>query len=137
MFRVIERAFFPRFSIGESLLPACMEVIEQAGMSKRWLTLISNLKMELLFVKMACTPRFNLKISSLLDREPRFRFSRGAPIRCWLTLPKRKVLPLIISMGCGGISFTEDSTILDVQVLDGERYQLEAQYVLDGSGFEN
>lgn len=29
---VIEKALFPRFSIGESLLPACMEVVEQAGM---------------------------------------------------------------------------------------------------------
>lgn len=28
--RVIEKSVFPRFSIGESLLPACMEVIEQA-----------------------------------------------------------------------------------------------------------
>ncbi|MFT6925894.1 MAG: flavin-dependent dehydrogenase [Psychromonas sp.] len=29
---VIEKMLFPRFSIGESLLPACMEVIEQANM---------------------------------------------------------------------------------------------------------
>ncbi|MFT7053460.1 MAG: flavin-dependent dehydrogenase [Psychromonas sp.] len=29
---VIEKSVFPRFSIGESLLPACMEVIEQANM---------------------------------------------------------------------------------------------------------
>ncbi|POB66329.1 FAD-dependent oxidoreductase, partial [Vibrio vulnificus] len=29
---VLEKAQFPRFSIGESLLPACMEVVEQAGM---------------------------------------------------------------------------------------------------------
>lgn len=29
---VIERARFPRFSIGESLLPQCMEFIEEAGM---------------------------------------------------------------------------------------------------------
>lgn len=29
---VLEKAQFPRFSIGESLLPACMEVIEEAGM---------------------------------------------------------------------------------------------------------
>ncbi|MFA0464827.1 NAD(P)/FAD-dependent oxidoreductase, partial [Vibrio sp. 10N.261.45.F1] len=34
-----------------------------------------------------------------------------------------------------GINFAEDHTILDVQIQDGERYQLEAQYVLDGSGF--
>ena len=29
---IIERDTFPRFSIGESLLPQCMEFIEQAGM---------------------------------------------------------------------------------------------------------
>ena len=29
---VIEKSLFPRFSIGESLLPACMEVIKKAGM---------------------------------------------------------------------------------------------------------
>ena len=30
--RVLERQTFPRFSIGESLLPQCMEFIEEAGM---------------------------------------------------------------------------------------------------------
>src|SRR5690606_7591132 len=29
---VLEKMQFPRFSIGESLLPACMEVVEAAGM---------------------------------------------------------------------------------------------------------
>ena len=30
--RVLEKEVFPRFSIGESLLPQCMEYIEEAGM---------------------------------------------------------------------------------------------------------
>jgi flavin-dependent dehydrogenase len=29
---ILERQLFPRFSIGESLLPQCMEFIKQAGM---------------------------------------------------------------------------------------------------------
>ena len=29
---VVEKQHFPRFSIGESLLPQCMEYLEQAGM---------------------------------------------------------------------------------------------------------
>jgi 2-polyprenyl-6-methoxyphenol hydroxylase-like FAD-dependent oxidoreductase len=29
---ILERQQFPRFSIGESLLPQCMEFIQQAGM---------------------------------------------------------------------------------------------------------
>ena len=29
---VLEREKFPRFSIGESLLPSCMELLEEAGM---------------------------------------------------------------------------------------------------------
>ena len=29
---ILERQQFPRFSIGESLLPQCMEFIKQAGM---------------------------------------------------------------------------------------------------------
>lgn len=31
---VLERSQFPRFSIGESLLPQCMEILDQAGMLK-------------------------------------------------------------------------------------------------------
>ena len=30
--RVVEREKFPRFVIGESLLPRCMEVLEDAGL---------------------------------------------------------------------------------------------------------
>lgn len=133
--RVIEKSLFPRFSIGESLLPACMEVIEQAGMSEAVADTNFQFKDGAAFRKNGVYTAFNFEDKFSVGPGTTFQVQRGAFDKVLADTAEAQGVTIDYQHELMGINFTEDSTILDVQVLDGERYQLEAQYVLDGSGF--
>ncbi|MGO2158964.1 MAG: NAD(P)/FAD-dependent oxidoreductase [Vibrio toranzoniae] len=133
--RVIEKSVFPRFSIGESLLPACMEVIEQAGMSEAVADANFQFKDGAAFRKNGVYTAFNFEDKFSAGPGTTFQVQRGAFDKVLADTAGAQGVTIDYQHELMGINFTEDSTILDVQVLDGERYQLEAQYVLDGSGF--
>jgi len=133
--RVIEKSLFPRFSIGESLLPACMEVIEQAGMSEAVAGANFQFKDGAAFRKNGVYTAFNFEDKFSAGPGTTFQVQRGAFDKVLADTAEAQGVAIDYQHELMGINFTEDSTILDVQVLDGERYQLEAQYVLDGSGF--
>ncbi|MFA0550396.1 NAD(P)/FAD-dependent oxidoreductase [Vibrio lentus] len=133
--RVIEKSLFPRFSIGESLLPACMEVIEQAGMSEAVADANFQFKDGAAFRKNGVYTAFNFEDKFSAGPGTTFQVQRGSFDKVLADTAEAQGVAIDYQHELMGINFTEDSTILDVQVLDGERYQLEAQYVLDGSGF--
>ncbi|MEZ9956235.1 FAD-dependent oxidoreductase [Vibrio cyclitrophicus ZF170] len=133
--RVIEKSLFPRFSIGESLLPACMEVIEQAGMSKAVAEANFQFKDGAAFRKNDVYTAFNFEDKFSSGPGTTFQVQRGAFDKVLADAAEAQGVTIDYQHELMGIDFTEGSTTLDVQVLDGERYQLEAQYVLDGSGF--
>lgn len=133
--RVIEKSVFPRFSIGESLLPACMEVIEQAGMSEAVADANFQFKDGAAFRKNGVYTAFNFEDKFSAGPGTTFQVQRGAFDKVLADTAEAQGVTIDYQHELMGINFTEDSTILEVQVLDGERYQLEAKYVLDGSGF--
>ncbi|KNH11187.1 MULTISPECIES: NAD(P)/FAD-dependent oxidoreductase [Vibrio] len=133
--RVIEKSLFPRFSIGESLLPACMEVIEQAGMSKAVAEANFQFKDGAAFRKNDVYTAFNFEDKFSSGPGTTFQVQRGAFDKVLADAAEAQGITIDYQHELMGIDFTEGSTTLDVQVLDGERYQLEALYVLDGSGF--
>ncbi|UPR24216.1 tryptophan 7-halogenase [Vibrio cyclitrophicus] len=133
--RVIEKSLFPRFSIGESLLPACMEVIEQAGMRKAVAEANFQFKDGAAFRKNDVYTAFNFEDKFSSGPGTTFQVQRGAFDKVLADAAEAQGITIDYQHELMGIDFTEGSTTLDVQVLDGERYQLEAQYVLDGSGF--
>ncbi|WP_146447277.1 NAD(P)/FAD-dependent oxidoreductase [Vibrio cyclitrophicus] len=133
--RVIEKSLFPRFSIGESLLPACMEVIEQAGMSKAVAEANFQFKDGAAFRKNDVYTAFNFEDKFSSGPGTTFQVQRSAFDKVLADAAEAQGITIDYQHELMGIDFTEGSTTLDVQVLDGERYQLEAQYVLDGSGF--
>ncbi|MCG9638610.1 tryptophan 7-halogenase [Vibrio sp. Isolate34] len=133
--RMIEKSVFPRFSIGESLLPACMEVIEQAGMTDAVINANFQYKDGAAFRKNGVYTAFNFEDKFSTGPGTTFQVQRGDFDKVLADTAEAQGVAIDYQHELMGINFTEDSTILDVQVLDGERYQLEAQYVLDGSGF--
>ncbi|WP_404359369.1 NAD(P)/FAD-dependent oxidoreductase [Methylotuvimicrobium sp. KM1] len=133
---ILEREAFPRFSIGESLLPQCMEFIEQAGM----LDAVRNAGFQLkdgaafLFQDKHCEFWFADKFTSGFDstyQVQRDRFdallaaeaqSMGVGIR-W----RQEVVEA---------DFSGEQAVLTVKDRDSdERYRMTADFVLDASGF--
>ncbi|CAV17774.1 NAD(P)/FAD-dependent oxidoreductase [Vibrio atlanticus] len=133
--RVIEKSLFPRFSIGESLLPACMEVIEQAGMSEAVANANFQFKDGAAFRKNGVYTVFNFEDKFSSGPGTTFQVQRGTFDKVMADCAEAQGVTIDYQHELIGINFAEDRTILDVQIQGGERYQLEAQYVLDGSGF--
>ncbi|MEZ8045339.1 NAD(P)/FAD-dependent oxidoreductase [Vibrio sp. 10N.237.312.C02] len=133
--RVIEKSLFPRFSIGESLLPACMEVIEQAGMSEAVANANFQFKDGAAFRKNGVYTAFNFEDKFSSGPGTTFQVQRGTFDKVMADCAEAQGVTIDYQHELIGINFAEDHTILDVQIQGGERYQLEAQYVLDGSGF--
>ncbi|MEZ8067536.1 MULTISPECIES: NAD(P)/FAD-dependent oxidoreductase [Vibrio] len=133
--RVIEKSLFPRFSIGESLLPACMEVIEQAGMSEAVANANFQFKDGAAFRKNGVYTAFNFEDKFSSGPGTTFQVQRGTFDKVMADCAEAQGVTIDYQHELIGINFAEDRTILDVQIQGGERYQLEAQYVLDGSGF--
>ena len=133
---IVEREAFPRFSIGESLLPQCMEFIEQAGMLDAVQAAGFQLKNGAAFLhgdkhSEFCfadqfTPGFDStyqvqrnRFDALLADEAQ---RMGVEIR-WL----QEVI---------AADFSGSKPVLTVQDrTTGQNYQLNADFVLDASGF--
>lgn len=132
---MIERDLFPRFSIGESLLPQCMAFIEEAGMLeavnkagfqvKSGAAFLHNNTYSEFCFSDKFTQGFNStfqvqrdKFDSLLADETQ---RMGATIR-W----QEEVI---------AADFSGQFPLLTIQQKDGYSYQTQALFVLDASGF--
>jgi flavin-dependent dehydrogenase len=132
---VLEREQFPRFSIGESLLPQSMEYIEAAGMLRDVVEAGFQYKNGAAF---ACGDRYT-------DFDFRDKFSPG-----WATTYQvqrasfDKVLADAAARHGAEIRYRHTVTAVDVvgarprvtvRGADGNAYDVEARFLLDASGF--
>lgn len=132
---ILEREVFPRFSIGESLLPQCMEFIEQAGMLQAVIDAGFQLKTGADFLcrekhsEFYFSDKFSPGFSSTYQVQ-RARFDallaseaqRQGVIIHW----QHQVLEA---------DFSGAKPMLTVADEQAATYQIEADFVLDASGF--
>lgn len=134
---VIEREQFPRFSIGESLLPQSMAYLEQAGMLQAVVEAGFQFKNGAAFMRNGCYTDFDFRdkhsdgwgttyqvqradFDHVLAREAQ-RY--GAEVRF-----RHEVLDVALGQP-GGVSR------VTVKAPDGSQYQVDARFILDASGF--
>jgi flavin-dependent dehydrogenase len=132
---VLEKERFPRFSIGESLLPQCMEFIEQAGMLDAVTDAGFQLKSGAAFLHEGKYSEFCFadKFTSGFDftyQVQRDRFDlllaneaekQGVEIRWQQTVI--------------AVDFAGPEPLLTIQRADSEIYTLSCHFVFDASGF--
>lgn len=131
---VIEREQFPRFSIGESLLPQSMQYIEEAGFLQDVVEAGFQFKNGAAFVRGERETAFDF----------RDKFSAG-----WGTTYQVQradfdhVLAKAAEKAGADVRYRQQVTAVDVsatpivnvQPADGEAYQISARFLLDASGF--
>lgn len=132
---IIEQSYFPRFSIGESLLPQCMEFIEEAGM-----------------MEAVAAEGFQLKNGAIFnwgERFSHFDFSEKTAIGAGTTFQVQRsrfdqiLAESAVAQGvdirfgnriCGMQSLNKGNVALDVMDDSASIRKLRAKFVLDASG---
>ena len=133
--KIVEKMQFPRFVIGESLLPRCMEALTEAGFIDAVKEKGFQQKFGAKFVKdgKICDYLFADQFTpgwSTTWQVPRAEFdktladtveSMGVPVRYQTTVT--------------GIKFNGTDSVTTVEDIDGNQTEIKARFIIDGSGY--
>ena len=132
---IVEKMKFPRFVIGESLLPRCMEALEEAGFldavkengfqEKYGAKFVKNGKICDYFFADQFTPGW-----SWTWQVPRATFDKTLADTC-----EKMGIPVCYETTVTGIQFNGSDSVTTVEDVDGNISQIEARFIVDGSGY--
>lgn len=134
--RIVEKMQFPRFVIGESLLPRCMEALEEAKFLDAVKARGYQEKFGAKFVKdgKICDYQFANQFTNGWNwtwQVPRADFDSTLA----RTVEEMGV-PVDYETAVTAIEFREDgSSLTTVEDINGEKRQIEARFIIDGSGY--
>ena len=133
--KIVEKMKFPRFVIGESLLPRCMEALEEAGFleavkengfqEKFGAKFVKNGKICDYFFADQFTPGW-----SWTWQVPRAEFDKKLAD----TVEKMGV-PISYETTVTGIEFSGTDSVTTVEDIDGNKSEIKARFIVDGSGY--
>jgi flavin-dependent dehydrogenase len=132
---ILERQQFPRFSIGESLLPQCMEFIKQAGMMDAVVNAGFQFKNGASFVYQDQRTEFNFEEKFSEGMGTTFQVQRGRFDEILANEAARMGVDIRWQMEVTAVDFSGDKPKLDMRDVEGNISHLEADFVLDASGF--
>ena len=133
--KIVEKQTFPRFVIGESLLPRCMEALEEAGFLDAVRKAGFQEKGGAKFVKNGkiCDYRFAEQFTKGWEwtwQVPRAEFDK-----ILADTVQEQGVSLSYQTTVTGIEFHDDHSVTTVTDADGNTSQIEARYIIDGSGY--
>jgi flavin-dependent dehydrogenase len=133
--KIVEKLRFPRFVIGESLLPRCMEALTEAGFVEALKEKGFQQKNGAKFVKQGkiCDYSFADQFTEGWNwtwQVPRAEFDKTLADEC-----ERMGIPVHYETTVTNIVFNGSNSITTVEDIDGNKSQIEARFIIDGSGY--
>lgn len=132
---ILERQRFPRFSIGESLLPQCMEFIQEAGMLDAVVNAGFQFKNGASFMYRGQHTAFDFEDKFTAGIGTTFQVQRGRFDQLLADEAARMGVDIRWQMEVTAVDFSGDQAKLTVCTPSGEVAEYEADFVLDASGF--
>lgn len=132
---IIERDIFPRFSIGESLLPQCMEFIEQAGMLDAVNSAGFQLKSGAAFIHGKMHSEFCFSDKFTQGYHSTFQVQRDKFDQLLANEAQRMGVEIRWQQELIDADFSKPRPILSIKKEKDAQYQIKASFVLDASGF--
>lgn len=133
--RIVEKLQFPRFVIGESLLPRCMEALDEAGFLDAVKAANFQEKYGALFVKngVKCDYSFADRFTegwTWTWQVPRAEFDK-----ILADTVETMGVPVSYETTVTGIVFNGSDSVTTVEDINGEKEEIEARFIIDGSGY--
>ncbi|MGF1873809.1 tryptophan 7-halogenase [Photobacterium frigidiphilum] len=132
---VLEKSLFPRFSIGESLLPACMEVIEKANMLSAVKRANFQFKDGAAFHRNGKYTCFNFTDKFTEGAGTTFQVQRANFDKVLADEAVEQGVEIRYQHTLMNIDLAGKHSVLTVNDKHDKSYELEADFVLDASGF--
>lgn len=134
--RVVEREKFPRFVIGESLLPKCMEVLEDTGLLETIRAQNFQEKFGAKFMKDDKVADFNFSEQFSEGWTWTWQVQRADFDMALINEVERRGVQVDFETTVTAIEFFEDeSSLSTVQQKDGSEEQIRARFIVDASGY--
>lgn len=136
---ILEKQYFPRFSIGESLLPQCMEFLKEAGLENALhqyaLEFGFQFKNGASFHKKGKNSSFDFTEKFSEGPGTTFQVKRGLFDKLLADETSRKGVEIRFGHQVNTVQQLTPSVLLSVQDEDQQEYHVEAKFLLDASGF--
>ncbi|NBB10972.1 tryptophan 7-halogenase [Pseudomonas sp. SLFW] len=132
---IIERQTFPRFSIGESLLSHCLDFVEEAGMLDAVHAAGFQVKNGAAFACGEQYSAFDFSETFSNGKPTTFQVQRADFDQLLADEAVRQGVDVRFQETLIAADFTAEQPVLDVQREDGSQYRLQADFVLDASGY--
>ena len=132
---VLEREQFPRFSIGESLLPQSMAYLEQAGMLQAVVEAGFQYKNGAAFVRGEQYTDFDFRDKHAVGWGTTYQVQRASFDHLLAKEAEKAGAEIRFQHTVTAIDLAADKPRVMVRDANGEDYQIEAGFILDGSGF--
>ncbi|WP_260959487.1 NAD(P)/FAD-dependent oxidoreductase [Pseudomonas citri] len=132
---VIERQHFPRFSIGESLLSHCLDFVEEAGMLDAVNAAGFQRKNGAAFAWGERYSAFDFGDTFSAGKPTTFQVQRADFDKLLADQAALQGVEIRYGQAIASADFTLAKPRLGVQREDGSEYRVEAQFVLDASGY--
>ncbi|KIC95149.1 NAD(P)/FAD-dependent oxidoreductase [Flavihumibacter solisilvae] len=132
---IVEKLRFPRFVIGESLLPRCMEALDEAGFLDAVKAKGFQQKYGAKFVKdgVICDYLFEDQFTkgwTWTWQVPRAEFDKTLADCC-----EQMGIPLHYETTVTDIQFNGTDSVTTVEDIEGNKWTIEAKFIVDGSGY--
>lgn len=132
---IIEKETFPRFSIGESLLPQSMEYIEQAGMLQDVVEHGFQYKNGAAFAKGDLRTAFDFRDKFSPGWGTTYQVQRGSFDKVLADAAEKAGAEIRYRHTVVAVDVTGAQPQVMVRSPEGEEYVVQARYLLDASGF--
>lgn len=133
--KIVEKMLFPRFVIGESLLPRCMDALTEAGFVDAVGERGFQKKFGAKFVKNGAVCDFSFED----QHTPGWNWTWQVPRADFDTTLANKVqemgVPVEYETTVTAIEFHGQGSITTVEDAKGNKKQIEARFIVDGSGY--
>jgi flavin-dependent dehydrogenase len=133
--QIVEKMQFPRFVIGESLLPRCMEALEEAKFLDAVKAKHFQQKDGAKFVMgdQVCDFNFSQQYTPgwrWTWQVPRADFDKTLADEC-----EKMGIPLHYQTEVTGIEISDSHSITSITMADGNKETIKAKFIVDGSGY--